>query len=394
MAARSFHDVIVIGLGAYGSATTYQLARRGARVLGIDRFAPPHERGSSHGATRITRLAIGEGEHYVPFVRRSHAIWRELEARTGAALYRPTGGLVLGPVAGGRAAHARRPDFLAHTIDAARRHGIAHELLDAAAIRARFPQFEVEDGVLGYHEPEAGVLRPEACIAAQLQEARRLGATLRLDERVEALEPDGAGVAVHTERGVHRAARAVVAAGAWVPRLAGGDYARRLKAMRQVLCWFRPEEPSLYAAQRAPVFIWMHGGPDGGSMYGFPMGDGHPGVKVATEQYERSTDPDAMARDVSAQEAADLHERHVRGRLRSVTAECVHAASCLYTVSEDSGFVIDRHPRLECVTVVSACSGHGFKHSAAIGEALAARLCAESDGASLRPFALARFGGG
>lgn len=390
MAAGAAHDVIVIGLGAHGSATAYQLARQGVSVLGIDRHAPPHAHGSSHGATRITRLAVGEGECYVPFARRSHAIWRELEAATGVTLYRRTGGLVMGP-AGGAGSHVRRPDFVRRTIDIARRHGIEHEVLDAAALRERFPQFLVDDHVTGYYEPDAGVLSPDACIAAQLQEARRFGASLRLGERVEALEADAGGVAVRTDRGLYRAARAVLAAGAWVPGLAGGAYARRLKVMRQVLFWFRPAEPRLYAPDRSPVFIWLHGRDADASIYGFPMGDGHDGVKVATEQYERATDPDAMAWGVSADEAAHMHETHVRGRLRSVTPHCVHAASCMYTVSDDSGFVIDRHPELDAVTVVSACSGHGFKHSAALGEALAAHLRGRLDGDVLRPFALARF---
>jgi sarcosine oxidase len=389
MAADATADVIVIGLGAFGSATACQLARRGARVLGIDRHVPPHAFGSSHGATRITRLAIGEGEVYVPFVRRSHALWRELEAATGTSLYQATGGLVMGrPDAA--SSHLHKPDFVRRTIDAARHHGIVHELLDAAAIRERFPQFAVDDDVLGYYEPEAGVLRPEACIAAQLDEARRLRARLVTSERVVAIEAAPGGVAVRTERGRYAAARAVVTAGAWVPGLVGGPWARRLRVMRQVLHWFRPADPTPYAAGRMPVFIWMHGRGDDDSMYGFPMVDGHPGVKVATEQYRDDTDPDAMAVAVSPEETQAMFERHVRGRLPGLTPQCVHAAACLYTVSEDAGFVIDRHPSLEHVTVVSACSGHGFKHSAAIGEALARRLCGDDDG-SLRAFTLDRF---
>ena len=389
MAADATADVIVIGLGAFGSATACQLARRGARVLGIDRHVPPHAFGASHGATRITRLAIGEGEVYVPFVRRSHALWRELEAATGTSLYQATGGLVMGrPDAA--SSHLHKPDFVRRTIDAARHHGIVHELLDAAAIRERFPQFAVDDDVLGYYEPEAGVLRPEACIAAQLDEARRLRARLVTSERVVAIEAAPGGVAVRTERGRYAAARAVVTAGAWVPGLVGGRWARRLRVMRQVLHWFRPADPTPYAAGRMPVFIWMHGRGDDDSMYGFPMVDGHPGVKVATEQYRDDTDPDAMAVAVSPEETQAMFERHVRGRLPGLTPQCVHAAACLYTVSEDAGFVIDRHPSLEHVTVVSACSGHGFKHSAAIGEALARRLCGDDDG-SLRAFTLDRF---
>ncbi|NRF65779.1 N-methyl-L-tryptophan oxidase [Aquincola sp. S2] len=363
-------DVIVIGLGAFGSATAWQLARRGARVIGIDRFAPPHDRGSSHGATRITRLAIGEGELYVPIVLRSHQIWQALEAAHGERLYLKTGGLTMGAGVG-QAHHHRRPDFLRRTIAAARRFDIPHEVLNAAEVAARFAQFLVRGDEVAYYEPDAGVLKPERCVAVQLEAARRAGAVLRLNETVLAIESAPGGAAVRTDRGSVAAGHVIVTAGPWLPGLVGGAYAAQLRVMRQALHWFRPAEPALYASPGCPVFIWMHGSGDGDTFYGFPMVDGFGGVKVATEQYRQTTDPDHLVREVGAEESADMHARHVAGRLRSVTPERVHAAACPYTVSPDSGFVVDRHPTLDHVTVVSACSGHGFKHSAGLGEALA-----------------------
>src|SRR5580692_10504360 len=160
------YQAIVIGLGAMGSAALYQLAKRGASVLGIDRYAPPHVHGSSHGDTRITRLAIGEGEHYTPLARRSHEIWREIEKETGADLLTVTGGLILSSPT--KTAFTHVEDFFENTLAAARKHGIAHELLDAGEIRKRFPQFAVRNDEVGYFEKEAGFLRPEECVRSQL----------------------------------------------------------------------------------------------------------------------------------------------------------------------------------------------------------------------------------
>ena len=391
MSLDSTADVIVIGLGAFGSAVACRLAARGARVLGIDRHAPPHDRGSSHGATRITRLAVGEGAQYVPLVQRSHALWRLLEAECGEPLYTATGGLVMGP-SEGPVQHHGKPDFVRRTIAVAQQHGIAHEVLHAPEVMARFPQFMLRGDELAYYEPAAGVLRPERCIAAQLALARRHGARLQLNEAVLSIDGTAQGVTVQTDRGTHAAAHAVVTARPWLPALVGGAFRQQLRVMRQVLHWFRPTEPALYAPERSPVFIWMHGRSDEDYFYGFPMIDGHDGVKVATEQYADTTTPEAVDRQVSAGEQARMFEAHVAGRLRSVTPEAVHAAACLYTVSSDSGFIVDARPTQPNVTVVSACSGHGFKHSAGLGEALAQQLMGQAGGVDLGAFSLARFG--
>src|SRR5512132_3308375 len=201
---------IVVGLGAMGSAALCHLARRGHAVLGIDRFSPPHGFGSSHGDTRITRLAIGEGVHYTPLALRSHALWRELERETGAQLLVSTGGLFVSSAT--RSAVLHVPDFFANTLAAARDHGIAHEILDAAAIRRRFPVFKVADDEYGYFEPAAGFLRPEACIRAHLESAVGRGAEIHCNEHGGGFEATAQGVTGGTENGRYSAERLIVAA--------------------------------------------------------------------------------------------------------------------------------------------------------------------------------------
>lgn len=383
-------DVIVIGLGAFGSATAWQLARRSAKVIGIDRFHPPHDLGSSHGATRITRLAVGEGEAYVPLVRESHRIWQELEATYGEQLYLPTGGLIMGAADGG-AQHHGKVDFVQRTIGLARQYGITHEVLQPAEVMARFPQFQLHGDELAYYEPESGVLKPERCVAVQLEAARQHGAVLRTGEQVLAIEETPSGVTVRTDKATYSAGQVVLAAGPWTPGLVGDTYRTHLRVKRQVLFWFKPTEPALYGSPGCPIFIWMHGRGDEDYFYGFPMVDGHGGVKVASEQYLKDADPDHLQRTVSAEERASMYRTHVAGRLRSVTGDCVHAVPCMYTVSDDSGFIVDTHPTLERATVISACSGHGFKHSAGLGEAVAQRVLGATGAPDLSAFVMSRF---
>ena len=385
-------DAIVVGLGAVGSAACRFLALNGAHVVGIDRFHPPHDQGSSHGLTRITRLAVGEGEAFVPLVMRSHALWPALEAASGEVLYRRTGGLVIGSAEADIAKYHGQRGFLAQTIALAERFGIAHERLDAAAIRARFPAFVAHGDEHGYFERDAGVLFPERIVAAQLADAARHGATLRLDERVLSVEPQASGVEVVTDRGRVSAARVVVCAGAWAPGLAGAAFgATRLRVLRQVLWWFGVADPALYAPERCPVFIWIHGsGGERASMYGFPMVDGVAGPKVASEQVTVESDPDRVDRHVDDSAAHAFHAEHVAGRLRGVTTRVLRTATCLYTNSPDASFLVRPHPESDAVDFVSACSGHGFKHSVALGEALAMRLLGKAPPVSIDAFTAPR----
>ena len=395
--SSSHYDVIVVGLGALGAATLYQLSQRGVRVLGIDQFAPPHDQGSSHGDSRITRLAVGEGDEYVPFVQRSHAIWRELEARTGKPLMTTTGGLILAP-RDRVAEHHGKSDFVRRTIACAERFGIAHEVLDAAGIRARFPQFHLQGDEIGYYEHDAGFVRPEDAIGAQLAVARASGAQTLTGERVQAVEPIGNGdtVRVRTGSASFTADRVVVAAGAWLPAFLGAqaraDWQADFSVHRQVMHWFDTGSATAdFAPGRFPIFIWMFGDGPEDYMYGFPSSDpSQPALKVATEQYVAATTPDTIDRTVSAEETAAMYRDRVAGRFPQIGGRALKARACMYTVTPDRRFVIDALDGLPRVLIASACSGHGFKHSAGLGEAIADHVLERPSEFDLRPFARQR----
>src|SRR4051794_12380255 len=365
------YDVVVAGLGAMGSATVYQLAKSGASVLGIDRHRPPHTLGSTRGTTRVTRVAAGEGFEYVPLVRRSHEVWREIEAQAGVDILTRCGGLVMAPPRAGFALHGTG-SFLERTAAAGHAFDVGHEALGAAELAARFPQFALAGDEQGFYEPGAGFVRPERAVEAQLRLARELGATLAFDERVVGYDDRGSQVSVQTTSGTMEATTLVVTAGPWVSELAP-ELAPQVRILRQVLFWFDLRDPSSYDGLRdSPVYIWCPGADPDDAIYGFPLVDGPAGgAKVAREQYAVETTADEVDRTVTLEETEEMYEHHVRDRLPALSGRCVKSAVCLYTELPGSRFVIDRLPSAPNVVVASPCSGHGFKHSAAIGEALA-----------------------
>ncbi|HEX3431590.1 MAG TPA: N-methyl-L-tryptophan oxidase [Rhizomicrobium sp.] len=378
-------DVAVMGLGAIGSASVYQLARRNVRVLGIDRYASPHTLGSTHGGTRITREAIGEGTHLTPLARRSHQIWREIEQKTAVPLLSTCGLLVISSTT--RTSFTHVEGFFANTVAAARTYGVAHEILNSDAIRVRYPQFRVGDDEVGYFEPGGGFVRPESCVAAQLSLARQHGADIRLNERVRAFVPGPKDVLITTNKDSYRANALIVAAGAWLPEFLDNQLAEAFRVFRQVMFWFAPVDNS-FRPERFPAFIWELSGRTQ-AIYGFPDVDGD-GVKVATEQYEQTTTAASVKQEVSQHEAVAVHKSLVAPFLPQLTAHCLRAVPCLYTVTRDFGFVIDRHPQSDRVILASCCSGHGFKHSAALGEVLAELALTGHSTMDLKPFRLGR----
>jgi sarcosine oxidase len=383
-------STLVIGLGAMGSAAVYHLAKRGRSVLGLDRFRPPHAHGSTHGETRITRQAIGEGEHYSPFAMRSHELWREIERESGRELLTPAGLLVISSAGGAATMHV--PGFLETTVAAARRYGIPHELLSAAEIRRRFPAFNVDAAEVGYFEPGAGYLRPEACVATQLALAERYGAELHYGETVLDVSQEDARVAVRTDRATYTAEQVILSAGPWLPELLGANRAWPFSVTRQVLYWFAPRGSiAPFLPERFPVFIWepRHAGE---ALYGFPAIHGPAGgVKVASGAYGEPTTASAGTRAADEREIRRMYETLVAPCLPDLGSRCLKALTCLYTVTPDAGFVIDRHPESDRVLIVSPCSGHGFKLSAAIGEAVAELVSEGRSRLDLTPFRLARF---
>ncbi len=384
------YDVAVVGLGAMGAAALYQLAKRGVKAVGIDRFTPPHDQGSTHGETRITRQAIGEGEMYVPLALRSNEIWRELEADTGERLLTQNGCLIVGPREEASAG-VRRRGFLASTRNAAAQYGIAHEVLDPAEIRRRYPQFTPQESEIGYFEPGGGYLNPEACVATQIARAQALGASTRLGTVVLSLEPNGSGVRVVTDQGDLLAGRVIVSAGSWAPALLGAPFDRLLTPTRQVMHWFPVESDYASHWAASPVFIWSHGPNPNDFFYGFPSLPGSSSIKTAGEQYDEATDPNRVERRIGPSESRAMAEEHLAGRVTGLRPDAVKAVTCLYTVTPDSHFLIDWHPENASILVVSPCSGHGFKHSAAIGEAVAQMATEGKSRIDLSAFTLSRF---
>jgi len=383
-------DVAVVGLGAAGAATLYQLARRGVNAVGIDSYSPPHVMGSTHGDTRITREAIGEGPYYTPLVRRSHAIWRELESETGEDLLTQCGGLIIEEPGSGAAGHHRH-EFLAQTIACANGYGIPHEELSSAEVTARFPQFRLTGDEAAYFEPGAGFVRPERCVATQLMLAERRGAKVHRNERVLSLEPEAGGaLRLRTDLGDYVAGRVVLAVGAWVHDFLEPRHRPLFTVYRQVLAWFDvdPTAPD-HSPGIMPVFIW--GLRDGNSFYGFPVVDGAGDIKTATEQLDVATSATTASLTVDPAETSALYEGLIRAHLPGVTARCVRAVRCLYTVTPDADFVVDDHPDLHGVMLVSPCSGHGFKHSAGLGEAIAQVVTTGTSDVDLSPFRIGRF---
>lgn len=363
------YDVIVVGLGAMGAAALYQAGRRGAKALGIDRFEPPHTLGSSHGDTRITRSAIGEGEFYVPLVQRSDEIWRELESLSRTTLFHRSGGLIIAPPSSSATFHGEG-DFVEASARVAKRHGITHEVIDAEEIRRRHPLLKPREIDRAYYEPGAGVLRPERCISTQLEQARQAGATIHTGEEVIGYQASAAGVTVTSERGAYNADKLILSAGAWMGDLVPDAYRAGLRVCRQVIYWFEADDIGLFDPEVFPWVIWIGDTlEEFWSTFPAPR-DGVEGVKLVTEQYHTSTHPDEVCREVTADERDDMYNRLTQPRLKGLSDNLIRAEVCLYTVTPDEHFVIDFHPASERVIIASPCSGHGFKHSAAVGESL------------------------
>lgn len=385
------YDLIVVGLGAMGSAALYQASKRGARALGIDRFDPPHTMGSSHGDTRITRQAIGEGEMYMPFIRRSNEIWRDLASSAGRDLFLESGGLIIAPENDAASFHVQG-NFVALSVDIAEKYGIPHEVLDAEEIKRRFPMLMPRPVDRAYYEPGAGVLRPERCIQTQLDLAIEAGAAIRTNERMIRYQADAQGVTAVTDKGSYQANKLILATGAWIGDLLPESCRAGIRVCRQVIYWFEADDLEAFYPENCPFVIWIGDRlEDFWSTFPAPR-DGLRGVKLVTEQYHTSTHADELNRQVSPEETADMYHRLTAPRLKGLRENLIHADVCMYTVTADEHFVIDYHPESERIVIASPCSGHGFKHSAAVGETLAQLALDGGSEFDISAFALARLG--
>jgi sarcosine oxidase len=349
--------VLVLGLGAMGSAAAYHLARRGQRVIGLEQYTQAHDRGSSHGRSRIIREAYFEHPAYVPLIQRAYDLWETLQREGGSRLLLPTGGLMIGP----------EPGVLVQgALASARAHALAHEVLDSRALRARYPAFTVADGIVAVWEPRAGVLFPESCVLAHLRGATRSGAVLQFEERVLAWTAHDNRVEVKTEHGTYEAEHLIITAGPW----AGAVLAQLglpLAVERNVMYWFAPREPGLFTPDRFPVYIYEYD-PDA-FIYGFPQVD-RDGVKVAHHHSGVFCTPDTINREVTEEETGRFRAILAR-TLPALDSPPLGAVTCMYTNTPDGHFIIDRHPYHPRVTIAAGFSGHGFKFAAVVGEILA-----------------------
>lgn len=358
MQRRTKHyNVIVVGVGGMGSATVYELARRGKRVLGIERFDIPHEMGSSHGYTRIIRLAYYEDPSYVLLLLRAYQLWREIQQHVGEQLLYITGSIDAGP-----------PDswVFKGSLRSALEHNLPHEVLTSAELSRRFPGYRLPHETMALFQPEGGFLVPERCIVSYVQAAQALGAEIHGRERVLGWEPRGEGVRVWTSRDTYEADRLVITAGAWNSQLVD-VLTGLLEPERQVLAWLQPTRPELFAPDRFPVFNLLV---EEGRYYGFPI-HGVPGFKFGRYHHlEEVVDPELVEREPTERDEAILREFADR-YFPEGNGPTMALKQCMFTNTPDHHFIIDVHPHYPQVSFTSPCSGHGFKFASVIGEIMA-----------------------
>jgi len=370
-------DVIVVGLGGMGSATACHLARRGAKVLGLEQFDIPHELGSSHGVTRIIRLAYAEHPNYVPLLRRAYELWRELEDDAGERLLFITGGIDAGA-----------PDSatVKGSLESCAIHHLPHDVLDGASLARRFPGFRLPSDMVAVHQPDAGFLLPERCIVAHAAAARRLGAELHTGERVLEWRNDDNGVSVKTDRAAYRANKMIVTAGAWMRTLLP-ELTDLAVPERQVLIWTQPLRPERFELGAFPVFNMEV--PEG-RFYGFPV-YGVPGFKIGKYHHRREqADPDRMDRECHPEDEAVVRAG-IRRYFPDADGPAIAMKACLFTNSPDEHFILDFHPGCPQVAVASACSGHGFKFCSVVGEIMADLILDGGTRFDIDMFRLSRF---
>jgi sarcosine oxidase len=353
-------DVVVCGLGAMGSAALHHLARRGKRVLGLERYAPGHDRGSSHGATRVIRLSYFEHPSYVPLLRRAYELWQELEQTSGHKLFHLTGIVEIGSPASA---------LVQGTLASASLHHLRHEAFTADGLMRRYPAFRLPADYVGVLQPDGGWLAIESAFAAWTSLAEGAGAEIRSGDTVNLIEQHPGGVRIGTARGIVEADVAIVTAGAWTKSLIPA-LAARLRVTREVMGWFEARDPASCTPDRLPVFMLesRHG-----IHYGIPpeRASDATGIKVAKHYHRDETvDPDNYDRTVSSADEA-LIRAALADHVPAVNGRLLAAMTCLYTVTPDRDFIIDRVPGSPRIIVASACSGHGFKFAPVIGEILA-----------------------
>jgi sarcosine oxidase len=355
------YDVIVVGLGGVGSAAACHLASRGKRVLGLDRYTPTHDLGSSHGNSRIIRQAYHENPSYVPLALRAYELWEQLERDTAKDLLCMTGGLFLG---------AEHSDVVSGSLRSARQHGLAYEQLDASEVRRRFPALRPHADDCAVYEKKAGFLRPEAAVAAHLQLASQRGAMLHFEEPITNWQVTATGlVRVITQKATYEAAHLVLAPGAWAAGLFQ-SIGLPLHVRRHVMAWFEPtDDIKRFSPEHFPIYIWQTSSRK--VFYGFPSTDGPSGgVKAAIHSGGDVCTPESIHRNILESDIAEIREP-LAEYIPALNGRLLHASTCMYTMTPDEDFVVSQHPDHSQVTMACGFSGHGFKFTSVLGEVLA-----------------------
>ncbi|HLW68070.1 MAG TPA: N-methyl-L-tryptophan oxidase [Gemmataceae bacterium] len=370
-------DVIVLGCGGMGSATLFELARRGRRVLGLEQFDLVHKLGSSHGHTRVIRKAYYEHPNYVPLVQRALERWYDLEQVTGRHLLTECGCLSLG---------LPGSEMIQGVQQSAREHRLSVELFSQVDVKRRFPVFQIPEDYVGVLGHDAGFLYVEDCVRSHLEAAQRSGAEIHANEPVLNWRPAASGVEVRTERERYFADRLVVTAGPWAGQMLAA-WGEPLTVMRQTLHWFGTADDSQFRRDRFPIYLAEV--PEG-IYYGLPAIDAN-GPKVA-RHYGAPELPDvgAINRIVTAED-----ELQVRGFLNcylpAVNGPQTRADVCIYTLTPDRHFILDLHPEHSQVAIAAGFSGHGFKFASVVGEFMADLVEHGRTQMSIEMFRLGRF---
>lgn len=372
------YDTIVIGLGGMGAATAWHLSRRGQRVLGLEQYLFVHDRGSSHGQSRIIRQAYFEHPDYVPLLKRSYEFWDVLDGETGSEIVNLCGMFMAG---------LPGDTVISGTRHAAEEHRLPLENVSAEDALKRFPGLRADPDMDILFDPLGGYLRVEHCVAAHLEGARLAGATLRQNEEVLSWQCESGGVRVTTVKGEYLATSLVICAGPWADSLLR-DLKLPLSPHRVAMAWFQPETAIHDVDEGAPVFGIQT---SGGFFYGFPCLDGR-GVKVALHHPGAFLeDPAEVDRSVTGEDVRELQAFASR-HLVDLRLDPWTGATCIYTMTPDEHFIVDRHPHHENVFIAAGFSGHGFKFTPVIGSIMA-DYCI--DGATAEPadfLGLGRFG--
>ncbi|MDY6819510.1 MAG: N-methyl-L-tryptophan oxidase [Halobacteriales archaeon] len=359
MSSDSTYDAIVIGIGGMGSAATYHLAKRGLDVLGLEQFNIPHNRGSSHGDTRIIRLAYHEHPFYVPLLFRAYELWEELQDAYGQQLLYKTGSIAAGPAEG---------DRVDNVIESCERHGVEYELMSSAAVNETYPGYQLPEDYEAVYQPDGGFVTPEQCIAAHVERAHAHGAEIHGREKVLDWRPtSGGGVKVRTNKDRYEAEKLVVTAGAWASKLLPALEAHT-NVERRVMAWLQPERPAQFTPEQFPVFTLQT---RGSSYYGFPV-FGVPGFKFGrSPEIAETVDPDAFQSEEPTPQDEELLRGFAEEFFPAGAGPTLSLETCMLTMSPDDHFIVDRHTEYPQVTVGAGFSGHGFKLASVVGELLA-----------------------